>query len=780
MNGHEMHSDAQRSDSFAQMTVGVLAERTQAEDLVAFFRRNVGFLIASVLLAVAAVTVVTLLAPVRYRATAMIRIVDERNALTGGIADMAANALGKAADPLLSQIQVMKSRSVLGEAIDSTWLRVNVVEGEPAPEFLAGLRVTHAATGDTIVFRFAPEGVYGEVPGETVYAAPGERRTIAGVSYVAPLQVHSGTVLITVTDRDLAIEHLMKNLRTRTRDKTDVVLVEFTHEDPALAQAVVNAVVDAFTRATMRSGVTLASRKREFIQGQLARIDSALAEATAKLTEFRRNAELYNSQQKAAAQQAGLVELQMRVDDLVSERSVYESLLRQLESSSNGDVKGMEVLLAAPSIASNIVVAQAFQRLIRYRTERDTLTSGAWGVSERHPDVMKLDTLIADTRKEILAAVRAQIRSLDAQVAALSERIGQARKELQSLPGAEQTELALLQEVEIHRRAAEQLQQELQKAYIVESVEAGQVEIVDRAPLPMAPVPLHWPLRIAGALVVGLVFGTGVSVLRERLDGTVRRVIESEVATRSPCFGVIPPISRDRKKNTDLPQARDVVAAARKPNAASDAYRSIRTYLAHLGFGKLLLVTSAQPGEGKTTTSANLAAAFARQGRRVLLVDADLRRPRVHTLFGMERGEGLLDINPADDNALRRLAVPGIDGLYVLTASGTNGHNPADMLDSIEANQRLRKLAEKFDLVIIDSPPILAAPDSSVLAHHVDGVLLVLRAGLSTVSAVRRAAQQVVASNGKLLGHVLNDPDGVIPLHDGSYYGYYGGAYGAA
>src|SRR5690606_23256455 len=229
-------------------------------------------------------------------------------------ADMAANALGKAADPLLSQIQVMKSRSVLGEAVDSTWLRVSVVEGEPAPEFLAGFRVTHAATGDTIVFRFAPEGVYGEVPGETVYAAPGERRTIAGVSYVAPLQVHSGTVLITVTDRDLAIEHLMKNLRTRTRDKTDVVLVEFSHEDPALAQAVVNAVVEAFTRATMRSGVTLASRKREFIQGQLARTDSALAEATAKLTEFRRNAELYNSQQKAAAQQAGLVELQMRVD----------------------------------------------------------------------------------------------------------------------------------------------------------------------------------------------------------------------------------------------------------------------------------------------------------------------------------------------------------------------------------------------------------------------------------------------------------------------------------
>src|SRR5690606_33222315 len=100
MNGHEMHSNAQRSDSFAQMTVGVLAERTQAEDLMAFFRRNVGFLIASVLLAVAAVTVVTLLTPVRYRATAMIRIVDERNALTGGIADMAANALGKAADPL--------------------------------------------------------------------------------------------------------------------------------------------------------------------------------------------------------------------------------------------------------------------------------------------------------------------------------------------------------------------------------------------------------------------------------------------------------------------------------------------------------------------------------------------------------------------------------------------------------------------------------------------------------------------------------------------------------
>lgn len=759
---------------------GVLVKPSQAEELVAFLRRNRLLLVAGVLLVVGGVSLFTFLAPERYRATAMIRVVDERNALTGGLADVAAGALGQAADPLLSQIQVMKSRSVLGEVVDSTWLRVGVLDGDVPPGFLSEVRVASGAAADTFRLDFGLDGLSARSGGASVLGRPGERVELAGVSFASPLEPHAGTVVIVVADRDETIARLADRLRTRTRDKTDVVLVEYTDTDPVLAQAVVNGVVDAFIRATMRSGVTMASRRREFILEQLERTDSALAAASEELTQFRLRSELYNSQQLAVVQQSGLVELEMRLDDLVSERQVYESLLQELHSSDGGDLSGMRALLAAPSIASNIVVAQSYGKLMQYQTARDTLTSGRWGVSERHPEVLKLDTLIAGVRREIVSAVEAQIQSLGARAAALTERIADARAALQALPGAEQVERSLVQQVEVHRRAAEQLQHELQKAYIAESVEAGQVEVVDYATLPGTPVPQHWPLRIAGAIVLGLFLGGGVAAVRERLDGTVRRIAESEAASGTTCVGLVPSIERDRRKGSGgAAGAAGLVAAARRPTASGDAYRVIRTNLAYLDFGRTLLITSSQPGEGKTTTSANLAASFARLGRRVLLVDADLRRPRLHSVFGMSRGRGLCEIDLDNADALAHLAVPGIEGLHVMTAGGTGGNNPADVLDTPMAREKLKKMAELFDLVILDSPPILAAPDAAVLAHFVDGVLLVVRAGLSTVATVRRSAQQVAATGGRLIGHVLNDPDNVVPLHDGCYYGYYGGSYGS-
>jgi polysaccharide biosynthesis transport protein len=214
-------------------------------------------------------------------------------------------------------------------------------------------------------------------------------------------------------------------------------------------------------------------------------------------------------------------------------------------------------------------------------------------------------------------------------------------------------------------------------------------------------------------------------------------------------------------------------------SAQAEAFRTLRTNLLYGAGGegiRSLVVGSAMAGEGKTVTAANLSVTMAQQGLQVVLVDCDLRKPRVDELFGINRKPGMTEVLLGKvplEEALRPFEL--VAGLSILPA-GTLPPNPTELLGGARTRELLRVLRERFDMVILDTPPLAGGADSAILGAATDGVIMVVRAGRTETEAVRQAARQLHTVGARVLGAVMNDPDGEVEKYDGYYYhyGYYG------
>jgi capsular exopolysaccharide synthesis family protein len=212
------------------------------------------------------------------------------------------------------------------------------------------------------------------------------------------------------------------------------------------------------------------------------------------------------------------------------------------------------------------------------------------------------------------------------------------------------------------------------------------------------------------------------------------------------------------------------------PNSSpAEAFRVLRTNLIFsqaVRTLKTVVVTSCTPGEGKTTTAANLAITFAQQGLKVLLVDCDLRRARLHMLFDARRDPGLTHLVLGHNTVQEAVQPTGVEGLDLLT-SGALPPNPQELLGGPRMQRALDELAGRYDLVVLDTPPLLATADAAVLAARVDGVVMVVRAAVTERAAAREVTAQIRGLDAHLLGVVLNDADDRLPAY-GGYYGAYG------
>ncbi|MDN3954863.1 CpsD/CapB family tyrosine-protein kinase [Sporolactobacillus laevolacticus] len=229
-----------------------------------------------------------------------------------------------------------------------------------------------------------------------------------------------------------------------------------------------------------------------------------------------------------------------------------------------------------------------------------------------------------------------------------------------------------------------------------------------------------------------------------------------------------------RRLRKDRVERRHLVTYLKNNFSLSEQYRTLRTNISFAKAGgglKSLVVTSAEAGEGKSTTASNLAVVMAQQGKRVLLIDADTRKPSQHEFFGMDNREGLTNVLTGQANFMDVLRPTSIDQLFLLT-SGPVPPNPADLLSAAEMETVIEQAEEQFDQVIIDSPPILAVSDARLLANLCDGILLVVRSGSTEMDKIRKAADVFSEVKGKLLGVVLNDKK--VSRKERYYYAYNG------
>ncbi len=295
-------------------------------------------------------------------------------------------------------------------------------------------------------------------------------------------------------------------------------------------------------------------------------------------------------------------------------------------------------------------------------------------------------------------------------------------------------------------------------------------QVVQRAEVPRSPVSPNKLRNGALALFAGLILGTGVAFLRERLDDRVKSRQEVERRLGAPVIAAVPRVTTWRRAE----EARLVLKSyPRSP--VSEAYRTLATNLQYMASQtplKVIMVTSAMGGDGKTTTCANLAVVLAQSGKRVLLLSADLRRPRLHHFFDLENAGGLSNAL-ADSYSLGELASdPGIPNLRLLNA-GEIPADPAALLGSQRASKLLAALRDVADFVLIDTPPVLAVADASILAPLVDGTIFVLDAEHSSRSALVHARDQLENAGARIIGSVFNNFDPTAGASYPYYYYYY-------
>jgi capsular exopolysaccharide synthesis family protein len=352
----------------------------------------------------------------------------------------------------------------------------------------------------------------------------------------------------------------------------------------------------------------------------------------------------------------------------------------------------------------------------------------------------------------------------------------------------------LKRDVDSNKQLYEGLLQRMKEAQVSAGLKASNIRIVDSALVPNGPVKPRVLLNLALGIILGLGLGVGFAFFQEYLDKTLKTSDEVERLLRLPSLGVLPKFHLNGASPTDedslvpaVPDAGVSLAPSIQTNPeAMEAFRSLRTsiLLSASPIPKLILVTSALPGEGKTTTAVNLAATLTSLGSRVVIVDCDMRRPCCHRSLGVQNSPGFVQCltgRVALGDAL--LAVPGVANLSVIPC-GPIPPNPAEILSSPLAGELLRKLCAEFDYVLVDSPPLLSVADSRILATVTDAAVLVARAFETPYDIVRRARALLYSADARILGVALNGVDISRDSYSGVHSAYrqghgYGYGYGS-
>lgn len=738
--------------------------------------------------------------PPLYRASAVIRLVDKARELSGTLGNGLSNpGYRPFTDPVLSQIQVLQSRAVAKSVVEREGRRLQLLPRRTLPTWLEGVQVAENALPDTFRLTFSASDFSVRSRRGDSRANYGSPVDLAGVRFTVPRNPGIGSAQMTIIPLETAIGEVADNLRGHPRERTDVIDVSFLATDPLEAQRTVNDAVSAFQALGAQAAKQQSVLRRVFVEQQLGKVQQMLSEAQAQHNAFRSRNKVYSAQEKFRNQQQDLTSIEMRRQELDADRRLYTGLLEALRQGNmqKSSAERLSSLAASPGIAENPVISHLFSEAVQLQATRDSLTTGSWSRASQNPDVKRLDTLIASTQSRIIEGVRAQVAFVEARIAALDDLKQRVSGNLASLPATEAEEGALQAQVETYEKEAERLRQELQSAQIAEAAEAGQVEIVDLATLPSVPIGTGHTPKIVLALLFGLGLGAAAAYVIENYRPVIRRRDELERAIAIPSLALVPQIRLGgangavvlgrhrllprlrRFASTDreaLPYTTttDLVTVSNGRSSGAEAYRTLRTNLlfsAAVRALRKIVITSPGPAEGKSTTAANLAIAFAQQGHRVLLLDCDLRRARIHKMFDETQIPGLTNVlvggTPISE-AVRRTRVEGL----MIMPSGALPPNPAELLGSRQMQTLLDTLSQNYDLLIVDTPPLLAASDAAILSRISDGALVVVRAGRTERTALQTAIQQLATVGARILGTVLNDPDAEVPKY-ARYYGYY-------
>jgi polysaccharide biosynthesis transport protein len=714
-----------------------------------------------------------------YEASSRVQVDLENNAALLGKTPffMASN------DPVYfnTQLQILTSPGLMRRVVKSLDLEHN-------PDFFKGNSTQKRSTWQTIksmaglsVTESAPPATTpkDELPLRTVVAAPSAKEDMAEAKRLDPFV---GAILA-----GLRVDPV-KETRGMYKE-TRLIDISFTHGDPEVASKVVNAIAEIYVANNVEKRSDTNITTSDFLQKRVAELQENIRTDEERLLNYARNNKIISldaSQNTVVERLAGL------------NSQLLEAENARIDAESKFNAARNSGAAAAMAEGAN-PAGDAEAKLADLRQKRALLMVDA---TEEAPEVKEIDQQIAEldrqvkesrTRKSatILTNLETVYRQTLGREQGLRKAFEQQRGETVTQNEAAINYRIIQQEIQTNKTLLDSLLQRSKENDVIMSNKPNNVSVVDYAVSPGGPVGPNRTRTVFMALFISLGLGIGFALFLDYLDDTVSSAEEVESLLHLPALAVIPSTTgagrrrmiaaapgalQKRNGNGHNPE---LLMNVEGHSPLAESYRHLRTSVLLSTAGrapKSLLVTSSLPGEGKTTTAVNTAISLAQTGASVVIIDADMRRPRLRSIFGFSERAGLSSILSSEVSEADMVALVTKDeatGLNVLT-SGPIPPNPAELLGSDQMRRLMGVLQTEFTHVVIDSPPIASFTDGVLISTMVDGVLLVVHGGKSSRKVVKRSRQLLNDVGAKIFGVVLNN----VTIRSDEYY-YYQRYYGS-
>lgn len=562
----------------------------------------------------------------------------------------------------------------------------------------------------------------------------------------------------------------LSNLTVKPVRNSKLVSISYDSPNKELAASIVNALAKNYINTTLERRFEASSYAKTFISERLKQVRADLEDSERKLVKYSKDRDIIDLDAKRAVIMARVNGFNEKIIEAEANRIEVETRYKGMQELGTG---------AFISVLEDPVIQQYKETLAELERQYENdlrIYKPAFPKMEQQKSQIddvkeKINEAVGNVRSAVKARYMARVR----EEAVLQAKMAELKNQLLELNDRSTDYSVLKRDVSTNRDLYDGLLQRMKEVGVVAGVGTNNISVVDPGEVPRRPIKPNKAKNLLLAFVLGLFGGIGLAFLFEHLDDTIKTGADLERITGLALLGIIPDISDDFEEEDSIA----LITYDEPTSHIAEAYRSCRTSLMYsttAGIPKVLQVTSASAAEGKTTTSFSLAITFAQTGKNVLLINGDLRNPSLQRELGLANDIGLTSYL-AGDTLLSKIVVPTeIPNLFAIT-TGPLPPNPAELLSSTKMQEMVHKVSNKFDMVIIDSPPVLGLADSLVLANISTATLMVVASGTTRTGALEGSLTRLRRARANLVGAVLTKHD-----QGAADYGYdynYNYSYGA-